>query len=247
MTARRLVAGAAIVALVIAAKVAPVHAGEDKKEEGWKRRVEAGVNLTDGNKDSVQTRAQIEAKRKDENRETELKFRGEVGESDGEQNRERVTAEATHRRELDPRRYIVYRVEFLYDGIAEVDYRIVASPSFGYYALRDCEQELRLEAGPAGVVEKKEGARDAYPALRLAEYYECRLTAVSKLLQGVEYVPELQYGSGSYLAKAFIELKADLDAQLALHVRLESDYDSQPADDKEKQDTSFSASISYTF
>ena len=142
---------------------------------------------------------------------------------------------------------MAYRVEVLYDGIADLDYRVLLAPSFGLTALADAAQELRLEIGPAGVIEKKGGEREAYPALRVAEYYECRLTAVSQVKQGVEYIPELRDGLESYLTKAFLELVLEMDEQLSVRLRLESDYDSHPAEGKEKQDTTFSVGLGYTF
>lgn len=218
-----------------------------RKKGAWKRNIEAGMNLTEGNKDSVQTRAQIEAKRKREKSETEFKLRGEVGETDGERSRERVTAEGTHQKEWTPRSYLSYRAEFLYDGIADVDHRVLVSPSFGYYILRDEVQSLRVELGPAAVWEKKSNERDVYPALRAAEYFESVLTSNSRLKQGLEYIPELKAQADGYLAKAFLELKMAMDEQISIKLRLESDYDSQPAADKEKQDTTFSVTIGYSF
>lgn len=235
--------------LALGVAVSDVYAAKVKKTKGaWTRKVEAGVNLTEGNKDSVQARAQIEVKNKRDKNETLLKLRGEIGETDSERTRERVNAEAAHRRELSLRSYVSLRAEFLYDGIAELDYRVVASPSFGYFLIRDEAQEFRAETGPAGVWEKKAGARDAYPALRVAEYYECKLTAVSQLKQGIEFVPELKdEDDGRYLTKAFLELKMDMDEQVSVKLRLESDYDSRPAEGKNKQDTSFSVTLAYAF
>jgi putative salt-induced outer membrane protein YdiY len=218
-----------------------------RTREGWTRQAQIGAHVTEGNRDSAQTRAQVGAKGRGENWESEFKVRGEIGELNRTRNRERVAAEFLHRADLSPRAYLAYRFEFLYDGIADLDYRLVASPSIGWFIVREERQELRLEVGPAGVLERKGGDREAYPALRLAQYYEARVTAVSRLLQGVEYLPEIRAESGAYLAKAFVELRADLDKQIALHLRLEGDYDNRPAEGKQKQDTTFSASISYTF
>lgn len=237
-----------IFALCVALSTDAMGAPKAKKKKGaWTRKIEAGVNLTEGNKDSIQTRAQIEVKNKREKNETVLKLRGEIGETDSERTRERVRAEASHLRELNFRSYLSLNGEFLYDGIAELDYRVVLSPAYGYFLIRETAQELRAEIGPAGVWEKKAGERDAYPALRLAEYYECKLTAVSQLKQGIEWVPELQEENGTYLLKAFLELKMDMDEQVSVKLRLESDHDSRPAEGKDKQDTSFGVTLAYSF
>ncbi|HMP75314.1 MAG TPA: DUF481 domain-containing protein [Kiritimatiellia bacterium] len=244
MRARRL--GWLLVA-ALALGVAANAGAARKKKSGWTRNARVGINVTEGNKDSTQTRVQLGANGRGDGWESELNLRGEVGEVDSTKNRERISADALYRHDLNPKTYMAYRLEFLYDGIANLDYRVVASPSLGYFVMREEAQQLRTEIGPAAVVEKKDGEREAFPALRLAEYYEGRITPVSRLLQGIEYLPELRAGDGHYLINAFLELRADLDAQLALHVRLEGLYDSQPADGKEKQDTTFSTALSYKF
>ncbi len=232
----------------------PVHSRSEaaaprssEKEEGWDRQVQAGINITEGNKDAANTRAQLNAKGRGKGWESEFTLRGEIGDVEGARNRERAQAELRRQDEWTPRAYFVYRMDVLYDAIAEVEYRVAASPSVGYYLLRGPVQALRFEAGPAAVREKKGGERTAYPALRLAEYYEERVAANAQILQGIETLPELRAGAQTYLLKAFIELKAELDEQLALHVRLEGEYDSDPADGKDKQDASFSTAIGYTF
>ena len=247
MKRRLLIAGLLGFAFLGGAGLGEAAPPASRKSEGWKRQVQAGVHIIEGNKDSTDTRVQVSAKGSGTNWTCELKLRGEIGEISGERSRKRVLAEAVYEKQMSFRSYSVNRLDFLYDGIANLDYRVVVSPSWGYYVLRDASQQLRAEVGPAGVVESKNNEREAYPALRLAEYYECPLTSISRVLQGIEYLPELRTGSGAYLVKASVELKADLDTQLGLHVRLESEYDSQPADGKEKQDTTFSVSMSYSF
>jgi putative salt-induced outer membrane protein YdiY len=236
-----------LLAIAVGVGAASDARAASKEKSGWNRHVRVGLNVTEGNKDSTQTRVDVGAKGAGEGWAGELNLQGEVGEVDSEKNRERISADASVRSDLSPKAYLSGRLEFLYDGIANLDYRVIASPSVGYYVLRGQPQWLRVEIGPAAVVEKKDGEREVYPALRAAQYYEGRLTAVSRLLQGVEYLPELRVNDGKYLLKAFLELRAELDAQFTLHVRLESAYDSQPAEDKEEQDTTFSTSISYTF
>lgn len=245
MNLRRLILTAAIA--LACAETSDAQRRARRATEGWTRQVQFGVNVTEGNRDASQTRAQIGAKGRGKDWESELKLRGEIGELNGQRNRERIGAEFEHRKTLSTRAYLSYRVDFLYDAIADLDYRVVASPSFGWYALREDRQELRLEAGPAGIIERKGNEQEAYPALRLAQYYEARVTSVSRLLQGIEYLPEIRADTDQYLIKAFIELRADLDMQLALHVCLEGDFDSSPAENKTKQETTFTAAMSYKF
>lgn len=227
--------------------LAALAAGETRAEESpWKRRVEAGFHVTEGNKDTSRQRLEAALEGRGTNWQTEARVEGVVGEADGEKDQEKVNARLQLQRDISRRLYGSFTVDYAYDGIADLDYRVVASPGLGGHVLRDEAQHLRAEAGPAYIVEKKGGARDEYPALRLAEFYECRVTHNSRLKQAVEYLPDLKEGR-RYLLNARLELESDLDENLALGVKLEGAYDSRPAEDKEKQDTTFSTSLKFRF
>ncbi|MCS6770773.1 MAG: DUF481 domain-containing protein [Kiritimatiellae bacterium] len=247
MTGFRVLAAATLVWAAAEGADGKARPPKGRGGEGWKRQVQAGVNVTEGNRDSSLARAQFGGRGRGEGWDTELNLKAEIGRADGVQNRERVAAEAAHRRGLTDRAYMAYRLDATYDAIAELDYRIIGSLSLGWYAIRDDQQEFRLEVGPAGVVERKEGVESSRPAIRIAEAYEARITKVSRMVQGVEYVPELDADPNDYLLRAHVELRSDLDVQLSLHVRLEADYDNNPAEGKDKQDTVFSVSFGYSF
>ena len=227
--------------------LAALAAGEARSEEtSWKRRVEAGFHVTEGNKDVSRQRLEAALEGRGTNWQTEVRVEGVVGEADGEKDQEKVNARLQVQRDISRRLYGSFTVDYAYDGIADLEYRVVASPGLGWHVLRDEAQHLRAEAGPAYIVEKKGEVRDEYPALRLAESYECRVTRNSRLKQAVEYLPDLKEGR-RYLLNARLELESDLDENLALGVKLEGAYDSRPAEDKEKQDTTFSTSLKFRF
>lgn len=246
--AARLMVTAALAAVFAIESLAEPRKTRDRKKEGWTRNVEAGVHLTEGNRDASNARMQVSARGRGATWQSDIKLKAEIGRADGKQTRERYTAEASRRREFSERWYVSYRADALNDRLAKIDYRVVGSSALGWFALKDDRQELCLEAGPAGVAERKAGeSAEAYPALRIAETYEARLTSVSRLLQGVEYLPELGNDPENYLIRSHVELRSALDQQLSLHVRLESDYANRPAKNKEKRDTVFSVSLSYSF
>jgi putative salt-induced outer membrane protein YdiY len=229
---------------LVAALVADASAAKGRV---WKRRVEAGIHVTAGNSETSRQRVEVAVEGKGTNWSSEASLRGAFGESDGDKDQEKVEARARAARDLSPRTYGSLTLDYLYDGIADVQYRVVTSPAFGWYLLREETQSLKGEAGPAWIAERKGDEQESYAALRLAEAYEGQLTENARLRQGIEYLPDLRDAGGRYLLKASVELDSALDANLGLVVRLESAYDSQPADDKEKQDTTFSTSLKVTF
>jgi hypothetical protein len=160
----------------------------------WTRRVEAGLHVTEGNKDVSRQRVEAALEGRGTNWQTEAKVEGVVGSSDGEQDQEKVNARLHTQRDLSRRLYASFTVDYAYDGIADLDYRVVVSPGVGWHVLRDEVQQLRAEAGPAYIVEKKGRERDDYPALRLAEFYEGKRGPQRAPEAGIEYLPDLQEG-----------------------------------------------------
>lgn len=231
---------------ILAVVSAAACCGAAAPREGWTRRLEAGLNVTEGNSKTSRQRVEVGAEKKGGTWQGDLRAESVVGDADGEKNEEKINAGTAWRRDLGPRWYGAAAADFQYDGIADLDYRVVLGPAAGVHAVRGEGQDLRIEAGPSYVIERKADAADEFPALRVAEFYEGRVTRSSRLKQGVEYLPDLRNAS-KYLLQARLELESDLDESLALGVRLQGQFDSEPAEGKKKQDTTFSTSLKFRF
>lgn len=231
---------------ITAVLLALAGASSAGQAEGWTRRLEAGLHVSEGNSKTSRERVEVGAEKKGGRWQADVRVEGSVGASDGEHNEEKLNAAASCRRDVSPRWYGAASLDFQYDGIADLDHRVVLGPAAGVHLLRSDEQDLRVEAGPSYVFEQKGDVVDDYPVLRAAESYESRVTRSSRLKQAVEYLPDLRNAS-KYLLKAMLELESDLDESLSLVVKLQGQFDSEPADDKKKQDTTFSTSLKFRF
>src|SRR5690606_35263206 len=106
------------------------------------------------------------------------------GESETTQND--VNAKAEYKRLLSERFFAGLGTTFLYDDIADVDYRVNLNPSLGYFLIREENIRFNIEGGPTYVFEKVGGVKDDYLAPRVAERFEWSFSETGKLFQTAE-------------------------------------------------------------
>jgi putative salt-induced outer membrane protein YdiY len=140
------------------------------------------------------------------------------------------------------------RVEGLYDGVADIDYRVTLSAGVGYYIMRMTNTDLSVEAGPGYVFEKLGGEEDDFATLRLAERFNHALSEHARVWEKVEYLPSLKNFS-RYIVNGEIGVEADLskDKKWALRAYLQDTYNSVPALDHKNNDMKLIAAIAYKF
>lgn len=143
---------------------------------------------------------------------------------------------------LSDRTYIGFGTKFLYDEIADIDYRVTPDPKVGYYLLKDNTFKLRAEAGPSYIFEKVGGLSNDYLAPRVAERFEWALTCTSKIFQSVEAYFDVN-DSENYIVNAEVGAEAALATNLSLVFTVRDTYDNQPAEGKEKDDLSVITAI----
>lgn len=131
---------------------------------------------------------------------------------------------------------------FLYDEIADVDYRVLVNPSMGYYLLKDEDFKFNLEAGPSYVFEKQGGESNDYFAPRIADRFDWTISCTSKIYQQTEVIFDVDE-SDNYLINTEIGIESALSTELSLVVLARNNYDNLPAVGREKSDTAFITAI----
>src|SRR6185436_1731557 len=120
----------------------------------WETSAAAGVTLTRGNSDTLLATLSLDTKRKWEKDEAFGGISGGYGENDDTKNTEFVKGYAQYNHLFTERFYVGVRLDALYDGIANLDYRVTLSPLVGYYLIKETKTSLAVEAGPSLVLEK---------------------------------------------------------------------------------------------
>jgi len=136
--------------------------------------------------------------------------------------------------------------EFLHDDIADVAYRVILSPVAGYYFIKEPATRLRGEIGPAYIAERVGGDDHQRIALRVTERFEHEFNKHGKVWEQVDYLPHVD-DFGDYLLNAEIGAEAALNARFSLRVVAQDKFNSQPPDERERNDLAILASLVYKF
>ena len=244
-------AGIALILFTTHAAKAQDPAPEKKK---WETTAAAGLTLTSGTKDTLLATAGINTSRKWEKDEFALGVAGGYGEDDNNPtqtttaNTEFVSAYAQYNHLLTPRFYVGLRLDFLYDGIANLDYRFTVSPLAGYYLIKNTNTTLAVEVGPAAVFEKYGGeSSDSYFGIRFAERFEHKISDSTKIWQSVSYVPQVDRWKENYVVTAEAGIDTAITEKWSLRVVLQDVYTSEPAPGTENNELRLIAGTAYKF
>lgn len=219
---------------------------QKKKDRAWKSEIEVGATGYRGNTDSELLLLRLKTERKKEFNSLRFEAKGSIGNKDGERDRENGEAVAAMRRELKDRWYYTAEVNYFTDKIADVDYQVVSVLSPGYEFIRQDDAHLALELGPAYIAEKKGGERDNFAAVRLAILMDKLIDERILVWESFQYLPAIEDPS-VYLLIAEVGVESIFNDWFRLRTVLQTRYDSNPAEDKEKQDIFLTASLVTVF
>ncbi|MCX6926529.1 MAG: DUF481 domain-containing protein [Verrucomicrobia bacterium] len=226
---------------------APAVTNAPPKTPPWDISAAAGLTLTRGNSETLLTTANITAARKWGQNELGFGTDGAYGENSGTRSVETVRGFGQYNRLFTERVFGYLRVEGMHDGIADIDYRLSVGPGAGYYFIKNTNTTLRAEAGPGYIYERdSNGDTYSYMSLRLAERFEQKISATSKLWQSVEILPQVDKFS-NYILNAEIGVEAAMTTKLSLQTYLQDSYHSEPAVGREKNDLKLVAGVKYKF
>lgn len=237
--AAAMLAAATVTGFAQSAPTAPANTG-------WVSSAAVGFSLAQGNTENMLATGNLLTSKKWENNEVDLGLDGNYGEAGGIQTVGNIHGFGQYNRLFCARAFGLLRVDALNDSIADIDYRLTVSPGIGYYFIKNTNTFLRGEAGPAFVTERQGGISRDYVTLRLAERFETKLSATSKLWQSLEWLPEFE-DFGSYVINFEIGIETALTKKLSLRTFIQDTYDSTPAATLKKNDMKLVASLAYKF
>ena len=232
----------AAIALIAAAGISA--RAEEAAAPKYETSLALGIMGTDGNSDLKQATANLLSLRKAADSECKAGFDLAYGEIGGNTTNNNIKVFTGYRRNVNDRLYGYFDLSYFYDEIADIDYRVTASPGLGYFLLKDAAQSLAAELGPSYIWEKVGGVEDDFPAVRFFEKYERKLSDTSKVWESVEYLPRFDDFS-DYMLNAEIGVEAAMNSSLSLRLVLVDKYDSTPAPEKKENDVTVTGSLVY--
>ncbi len=220
--------------------------------KGWETTAAAAVTLTRGNSETFLATLSLDTKRKWEKDEAALGVSGGYGESEvndvNTKNTEFIQGYGQYNRLFTDRFYGALRLDAQYDGIAGIEYRIKVSPMAGYYLIKTDKMTLAAEAGPTLIYEHLEGqSSHGYWAARLAERFEYKLTATTKIWESLEYLPKVDDWAQNYLLNFEAGIDTAITPHWSLRVVFQDMYASEPASGRKQNDLRLLAGTAYKF
>ncbi len=218
----------------------------------WDTSAAAGLTLTRGNSETLLVTLGLDTKRKWEKDEAAFGISGGYGESKvngvNTKNTEFLQGYGQYNYLFTPRFYGALRVDGQDDQIAGIEYRFKVSPIAGYYPIKETNMTLGVEGGPSLIMEHLKGQPcENYWAARLAERFDCQLTASTKVWQTVEYLPKVDDWSQNYLVNFEAGIDTSITKHWSLRVVFQDQYASEPAPGREKNDIRLIAGTAYKF
>ena len=163
-------------------------------------------------------------------------------------NTEFVQGYGQYNRLFSERFYGGLRLDGQYDGIAGIEYRFKVSPMAGYYLIKNDRMTLAAEAGPSLIYEHLKGAQShGYWAARLAERFEYKLTATTKVWESLEYLPKVDDWAANYLVNFEAGISTAINKHWGLRVVFQDMYASEPAHGRKSNDIRLLAGTDYKF
>ncbi len=228
-----------------AAKISTAPSAADKAPMVAKENsIALGLTLTDGNSDTMMGNISLLSTRNRDEHNLRLGLDYTYGEDQDEKTTDNAKAVAEYRYLLSERAYAFGTLSVLYDDIADIDYRAVLAAGPGYYLMKDENVTLGVEAGPAYIHEKVGGEENDDLALRVGQRYDRTLSATAKCWQALEYLPVVD-DFEDYLMNFEIGVEAAINSSASIRLVVKNAYDSTPAEDREKSDTTVIGALAY--
>lgn len=226
-----------------------------KPEEApkWKQSAAVGFTLTDGNSDNLLVTASYAGVKRWGHNEVLLGLNGGYGESDDVKNNEYIKAFGQYNWLFGEaqRAYGFGRLDALYDGIADVDYRLSVAAGLGYYLLKEGLNDnkrfnLSVEVGPGFVTERVGGQTDDYATIYVAEKFGWKLSERSRLWQLADFTPQID-DLDNNVVNFEIGVASKMTENIELRAVLSDTYRSRPAAGRVHNDLKLVMAVGYTF
>ncbi|MCL5097965.1 MAG: DUF481 domain-containing protein [Candidatus Omnitrophica bacterium] len=218
------------------------------EKKGWETTAAAGLTLTRGNSDTLLVTMSLDTQRKWEKSEIGLGLSGGYGEDRSVRSMEYVRGHGDYREMITPRFYTGLHVDGAYDGIANLDYRVVISPMAGYYLVQNDMTSLRFEGGPALVLERySHQPQSGYWGVRLGERLDQKIGNRAKFWQSLDYVARVDRWSDKYQVTGELGIDTTIIKQWSLRLVFQDVYESIPAIGKKHNDMRLIGGIAYSF
>lgn len=225
-------------------------AAKEAKGIEWKRNVEVGLNVSDGNTEKASFLTSAFVNRKTDRDEYTFKTKFNFASTNDKTDTRKFNASGRYAFSFGEERkwFNSYKIEVDHDEFSNIDYRISPSVGIGYWFSDTKEWKAMVELGLGGEYTRYMNGlysdTDVVPSPHV--YLEKLLFGKSVLSEDFYFYPTLE-DSADYRFLSVTKLSNPITDNLSLNVTLDNEYDSSPTGGAEKHDVRLSTSLGYTF
>ena len=242
-------------AVLLAISVVSLHAQDQTNtppKPHWESVAALGFTLTRGNSETLL--ATVTAATRKKWTKNELSFGADATYGDSTVNGQNtVNANSAHGfaqyNHLFTERFYGYgRVDGMFDDIADIYYRAMASPGVGYYLVNNTNVDFSLEVGPGYIWEDVAGDLHEYATVRVGQKFHLKLSDRARFIETAEWLPEATYIKNyivNFLAGIDTDITADKKATLGVYFY--DNYNNIPAPGRVCNDMKLVVAIGYKF
>jgi putative salt-induced outer membrane protein YdiY len=222
----------------------------------WDTTFTFGLTVTGGNTKTLLANVDLATQLKTPDNEYIYDVNGAYGENDEVVNAESLDGSAQYNRLATERLYYGIKVEGYHDSIAGIDYRITASPLAGYYLIKNSDTSLVAEIGPGYIYQRDEyepagtstgsDSTSSHATLRLAERFDHKFNANTKIWEKLEIIPEVN-NFGNFYADGEIGVSSALSKHTALTTYIDDTYYQVPSAGRLRDDVKLVTGLTYKF
>jgi len=216
--------------------------------EGWKGSLELGVNGSEGNSQALSARGAINLKRETSKIVTTAGFLYTYGTQDGDKNLDHAELNLRNDWKIGSPWRIYATGKSEYDTFQDWVWRTSVFAGLGYEIIKNDDTLLLGRLGAGVTKEYGSSKQRIEPELDIGLDWEHKIDERQKIFATIDYYPSLhRFTTYRVDAKAGYEVVVDPAHSLSLKLGLEDRYNSNPGDDKKKNDLLYFATIVYSF
>jgi len=214
----------------------------------WFGDFRVGFGYSSGNTDTMSASAGAEIKRETEEDLFRIYANTNYEERDNETSAQRTWGGADYEYNFTERWYGKAYVILENDKFKDLNLRTTVGVSTGYKFIKEDDMLLQGDVGPAYINENYRGDTEDkdFIALALGERFEWTIAEGQSLIQTLGVFVNTEKASDT-LFLATLAYKQTLAGELYFSLTMEDEYDTEPAEDKDRNDFRMTAGLGYSF
>ena len=214
--------------------------------QDWNTKTNLGLTMTRGNSQTSLITSSIALNKTKGKKEYNMGLAYSFSENSGTTTANELTGLYNYNYLLSDKNYTGFRAEARRDGIANVDYRLQTTATYGRHFIKSDKSAFSLDSGLGFTVESLKGLHKNYAHLYVGEKAMRKVTDNTHIFQTLAVYKDL-FDVAKFNLLFTIGVETKMNEKLSLRVVLQDKYESRPAEGSYRNDMKLISGVSYQF